>query len=382
MSFDRLSSIIDSLNDKYISFWGKVSNIESPTSYKAGIDAVGEQFINLANELGFPVEVMEHEVAGNAICITINPASGERPVVFSGHIDTVYPIGLFGNPAVHYEDDRICGPGVMDCKGGTVASLMALEALAKYGFTSRPVKLIIQTDEETGSKTSDKETIAFMLEKAKDAVAFLNTEGIQKKTAVVKRKGILRYRFNIRGRAVHSSKCDEGASAILEAAHKIIELEKMKDAEGLTCNCGTIEGGTVANSVAESCTFVADIRFSDENQLAKAEATVRKVASDTTLEGCTCLLDKVSYRPAMPLCAANLDILSRMNEIYNSCALPELSPRFCLSGSDAAYTTEAGIPTIDNIGVDGGCIHSVDEYARISSLAEAAKRLAAVALYI
>lgn len=46
MSFDRLSSIIDSLNDKYISFWGKVSNIESPTSYKAGIDAVGEQFID------------------------------------------------------------------------------------------------------------------------------------------------------------------------------------------------------------------------------------------------------------------------------------------------------------------------------------------------
>ncbi|MBQ5778309.1 MAG: M20/M25/M40 family metallo-hydrolase, partial [Oscillospiraceae bacterium] len=150
MSFDRLSSIIDSLNDKYISFWGKVSNIESPTSYKAGIDAVGEQFINLANELGFPVEVMEHEVAGNAICITINPASGERPVVFSGHIDTVYPIGLFGNPAVHYEDDRICGPGVRDCKGGVVAGFLAMDALKECGFTDRPVVMYLQSDEEGG----------------------------------------------------------------------------------------------------------------------------------------------------------------------------------------------------------------------------------------
>lgn len=382
MSFDKLSSIIDIINNRYISFWGKVSNIESPTSHKEGIDAVGAEFIKRANELGLLVEVMEHEVSGNAICITLNPDSPARPVVFSGHIDTVHPIGLFGTPAVHYEDDRIFGPGVMDCKGGTVASLMALEALAKHGFTSRPVKLIIQTDEETGSHTSNKETIAFMLEKAKGAVAFLNTEGIQRKTAVVKRKGILRYRFNICGRAVHSSKCNEGASAILEAAHKIIELEKMKDAEGLTCNCGTIEGGTTANSVAETCTFVADIRFYDENQMAKAEETVRKVAANSTLEGCTCLLDKMSERPPMPLCSENLDLLTRINEIYSDCSLPELTPRFCLSGSDAAYTTQAGIPTIDNIGVDGGRIHSVDEFAILSSLAEAAKRLAAVALYI
>ncbi len=382
MSHKKLFSIIDSLNDEYISLWGKVCNIESPTSHKEGIDAVGEEFIKIAKARGFLVEVMEHEVAGNAICITLNPESHERPVVFSGHIDTIYPLGLFGMPAVHYEDDRIFGPGVMDCKGGTVASLMALDALSKFGFASRPVKLIIQSDEETGSRTSDKETVAFMLNAAKDAVAFLNTEGIQGKTAVVKRKGILRYRFNICGRAIHSSKCNEGASAILEAAHKIIKLEKMKDSDGITCNCGVIEGGSAANSVAETCTFVADIRFADESQMETAEKAVRKIAAHTTVEGCSCLLDKISDRPAMPLCDTNLGLLFRMNEIYSNCSLPELFPRFCLSGSDAAYTTGAGIPTVDNIGVDGGRIHSVEEFARISSLAEAAKRLAAVALYI
>lgn len=382
MSFKKLCSVITKLNDKYISLWGKVCNIESPTSYKKGLDDVGEVFIKIANERGFLVEVMEHETAGNAICITLNPESGERPVIFSGHIDTVYPLGLFGTPAVHYEDDRIFGPGVMDCKGGTVAALMALDALSKIGFTSRPVKLIIQSDEETGSKTSDKETVNFMLEKSRGAVAFLNTEGIQGETAVVRRKGILRYRFDIRGRAVHSSKCNEGASAILEAAHKIIELEEMKDADGITCNCGIIEGGSAANSVAETCSFVADIRFSDDSQMEMAEKIVRKVASNTTIEGCTCLLEKVSGRPAMPLLDANLNLLSRMNEIYRECSLPELSPHFCPGGSDAAYTTQAGIPTVDSIGVDGGRIHSIDEFARISSLAEAAKRLAAVALYI
>ena len=48
------------------------------------------------------------------------------------------------------------GPGVMDCKGGIVAAIMAMEALEKCGFTERPVQLLLQSDEENGSATSNK----------------------------------------------------------------------------------------------------------------------------------------------------------------------------------------------------------------------------------
>ena len=72
-------------------------------------------------------------------------------------------------------------------------------------------------------------------------------------TAVLERKGILRYRFTIYGKALHSSRCAEVSNAVAEAAYKIIELEKMKDVGGLTCNCGVISGGTTANTVAEKC---------------------------------------------------------------------------------------------------------------------------------
>ena len=382
MNFEQLFSVIDSLKNTYLDLWEKVCNIESPTSYKKGIDEVGEVFIEIAKSRGWLVEVFKHDIAGNAICITINPDADAAPVVFSGHIDTVHPLGFFGTPAVRHEKGRLCGPGVMDCKGGTVASLMALDALSECGFNARPVKLIIQTDEETGSKTSNKETINFMLEKAKGAIAFLNAEGIQGNTAVVKRKGILRYRFNIHGKAAHSSTCDKGASAILEAAHKIIELEKLKDSEGITCNCGVIEGGTAANSVADSCFFIADFRFADEFQMEVIENKVQKLSEDIAIDDCSCVIEKMSERPPMPLCRANLELLKRMNEIYAECSLPELAPRFCLSGSDAAYTTMAGIPTIDNIGVDGGRIHSIEEFAKKHSLTAAAKRLAVVAFSI
>lgn len=382
MDCQKLLSVIDELTDKYCDIWEKVCSIESPTDHKKGVDEVGNFFIKMANEHQWLVEVFEHEKAGNAICITINHESRAAPVVFSGHIDTVHPIGLFGTPAVHRDEKCIYGPGVMDCKGGVVASFMALDALERCGFTARPVKLIIQTDEETGSKTSSKETIRFMVKHAQNAVAFLNTEGIQGNTAVLARKGILRYRFAIRGKAMHSSKCAEGANAITEAAHKIIRLEKMKEADGLTCNCGVIEGGTVANSVAEQCSFTADIRFVNEEQYKEAVRIVAEVAEETTVEGCICQLEKVSDRPAMQLADRNIVLLEKMNDVYKQCGLPVLTGRSCLSGSDAAYTTNAGIPTVDNLGVDGGNIHSIKEYAYIDSLAASAKRLAAVAYCI
>ena len=64
------------------------------------------------------------------------------------------------------------------------------------------------------------------------------------------------------------------------------------------------------------------------------------------------------------------------------CGLPILKPCASLGGSDAAYTTQAGIPTIDDLGVEGGELHSVREFANLDSLAASAKRLAAIAYYI
>ncbi len=382
MDRQKIFSVIDEMNGRYCDIWEEVCNIESPTVHKAGVDKVGNYFVNMANERGWSVEVMEHAVAGNAICITINPDAKKAPVVFSGHIDTVHPIGLFGTPAVRRDETCIYGPGVMDCKGGVVASFMALDALARCDFKERPVKLIIQSDEETSSKQSNKQTVAFMVEKAKGAAAFLNTEGIQGNTLVWERKGILRYRYTVTGKAMHSSRCAEGANAIAEAAYKIIELEKVKDPSGLTFNCGVIEGGTVANTVPEKCSFVVDIRFSNEEQYNEAVRIVERVAETVTVAGCTTKIEQVSVRPAMPFVDRNVALAEVMNKIYERCGLPLLTGRSCLSGSDAAYTTGASIPTVDNIGVDGGRIHSIDEFAYLDSLAACAKRLAAVACYL
>lgn len=373
----RLFEIIEELSDTYLDILEDVCNIESPTNYKEGVDAVGEYFLNMAEKLHWKTEVYSQEKSGNVVCITLNSESSGESICLSGHMDTVHSVGAFGSPVVKRDDTYMYGPGVMDCKGGIVAAFLAMDALERCGFCSRPIRLILQSDEENGSATSSKATIKYICSKAKGSLAFLNLEGSSGNTAVLQRKGILRYCFTVYGKSPHSARCVEAANAIAEAAYKIIKLEKMKDADGITCNCGVICGGTTANTVADNCHFYADIRYSTIDELDRAKEKVREIACNTAVIGCSCELEEVSYRPPMVLSEKNIELLGRMNEIYEENGLPALKARTCLSGSDAAYITECGIPCVDNIGTEGGEIHTRQEYIRIASLAEAAKRIAA-----
>ena len=383
MKCEKLFKKIDELHPEYIKFWEDVCNIESPTNHKEGVDKVCQYFVKMAEEKGWEIEVLKLDNAGDAACITLNPDAKGAPICLSGHMDTVHPVGLFGTPAVHIDEEKIYGPGVIDCKGGCVASFLAMDALHQIGFTARPVKLILQSDEETSSKTSGKKTIEFMCEKAKGAAAFLNTEGCNFTNpyrVTLKRKGILRFRFDITGKAVHSSKCYEGVNAITEAAYKIIELEKMKNPDGLTFSCGVVKGGTVANTVAEECSIILDIRFATNEEEKQAREYVKKIADTSYVEGSTCKLSEISFRPAMELTQKNEELLQKMNEIYEQNGLHPRNALFNPGGSDAAYITQAGIPCVDSVGVVGEGGHSVRECASLISLADSAKYQAAVAL--
>ncbi len=379
VNYKELFDEIDKLSEEYISVWEDVCNIESPTDFKQGVDAVGKYFIKMAQKRGWKVEVLPQEKVGDVVCITMNPDAEARPISLSGHIDTVHPVGSYGSPAVKIDGDIMYGPGVTDCKGGVVAGMLAMDALDRCGFAARPVRMLLQTDEEKGSKPSKMATINYICEKAKDAVAFLNLEGCSENEACLVRKGIVSFTFEITGIEAHASKCaSKGANAIADAAHKIIELEKLKDEDGITCNCGVISGGTVANTVPGKCIFKANIRYATKAQLEWVKEHMQKVADMVHVPGCTCEAKLTGSRAAMEYCERNMELLNKMNEIYAEAGLPELVMSKRTGGSDAAYVTEAGIACVDSIGIEGGNIHTPDEYAEISSLARSAKRVAAV----
>ncbi|MFA7636186.1 MAG: M20/M25/M40 family metallo-hydrolase [Monoglobales bacterium] len=386
MKITDVLSEIGRLYDNYIKVWEDVCNIESPSDYKKGVDEVSSYFIKIAEEKGWLVERFEQERFGDVVTITMNPDVKEAPVTFSGHLDTVHPIGLFGNPPTRLDESNLYGPGAMDCKGGVVAGFLAMDALGSAGFSGRPVRMILQSNEEVGSGIKNKATINYICEKAKDSVAFLNLEGYGEKfagKACLIRKGIACFKFTVTGIEAHSSSCaTTGANAIAEAAYKIVEIEKLKDSEAVTCSCNTISGGTVRNTVPGKCEFEVDVRFSTDEQYRDICVKLQKIADTVYVPGCSCDMVQTNNRCSMELNERNINLLNKANELFEKCGLTKLEIGKRTGGSDAADVSAYGIPCLDSIGVEGERGHSVEEYGVIKSLKESAQRLAAIVVGI
>lgn len=379
MVCESLFQKIESLIPEYLPIWEQLGNIESPSSYKPGVDAVGNLFADMAQARGWKVERLPQEVSGDVLCITLNPEAPEAPVSLSGHMDTVHPLGLFGDPPVRVDAEKIYGPGITDCKGGILAGFLAMDALAQCGFSRRPVQLLLQSDEEVSSMPSGKSTIRYICEKAKNSVAFLNLESHTKHRTTLVRKGIASYRFTVTGIEGHSARrVTEGANAVVDAAYKIIRLDQFQEDEGITCNCAIVNGGSALNTIAGKCVFSVNFRFATQAQQCYIEEYVQKLAATSHVPGCTCTVEKISYRSAMEPRPENYELLEKANAIFAANGLPQLEATTLRSGSDAADVSAAGISCLDSFGTTGGKTHSVEEFAWLSSLEESAKRIAAV----
>ena len=108
----------------------------------------------------------------------------------------------------------------------------------------------------------------------------------------------------------------------------------------------------------------------------------KKVADTSYIEGTKCELILETLRDAMELTDTNLKLLEKVNEIFEKVNLSVLTIRESGGGSDASYTTQRGIPTLDSLGVASKDIHSKNEHTLIPTLTESAKRLAAICCYI
>ncbi len=371
---------IEKLKDKYTDMLVDLCSIESKSNDKEGVDKVGDYLCRVALDMGYTIKKKEFEKAGNVYSFTLNPDAKMSGVAVSAHMDTVFEKGVFGYPPVRIEGDRIYGPGVFDCKGGIVQCMLVMEAMKNCGYTDRPVKLILQSDEEVSSSLSDKGTLEFMVEEAKGCAAFLNTEGHRKPTITVGRKGITARTIVIEGRACHAGYYVGGISAVREAAYKVTELEKHSDVNSITFNCGAIRGGTVSNIVPDRCEIDVEFRYKTMEQKKQAEDIFENVVNTSYVEGTKSHYIQKSERIPMERTEEN----DKLAGIYNSVAEKYGFEAFELfespGGADSAYTTHAGIPTVDSIGPQGADGHCTTEMTVLSSIPRMAKIMAAVIL--
>ena len=127
---------------------------------------------------------------------------------------------------------------------------------------------------------------------------------------------------------------------------------------------------------------MANVRFATNAELDEFKAFCDKLCEDIKVPGCSCSYVLPRVRPAMERCERNINLANRVNEIWRENGFEEILPVFNAGGTDAAFASAAGIPSVDSLGTIGGMIHTTKEYGVISSLAEYAKRLALAALYL
>ena len=373
---------IDELSQKYFNVLIDVCNIESKSEDKEGIDQVGRYFENIAKEMCYVIKKKEFEKAGDVYSFTYNPKGKKKQISLSAHMDTVHVKGAFGYPPTRIEGDYVYGPGVNDSKGNIAVQLLVMEALKECGYDERPVKLILQSDEEVNSCLSEHKTLEFMVDEARGSAAFLNAENIGPNRALtIGRKGITSYKITVKGKKIHAGWCVAGASAIKEAAYKIIEFEKNNDNDGITFNCGIINGGGVTNIVADTCEIGVEYRFKNMEQKKIADEKFERILKTSYVEGTSSTAQQLSTRLPMEANEQNKNLVKIINEICKKVNIEPFKMEETPGGADSAYPSLAGIPTVDSIGIEGSGAHTLNERARISSIPEMAKVVAAIILH-
>lgn len=376
--YQCVSKYIDELSDSYLDFLESICNIESNSYDQEGINKVADYIMEHEKTSGYLFERMTFEKAGDCLCIDFVNGPDKPWFALSAHMDTVYKNGAFGCSAVRRDDTFIYGPGVSDCKGGIAVGLLAMAALKKSAYHDCNIRLLLQSDEEVSSSLSNKETIEYICEKAKGCRAFFNLEAKYPGYLTVQRGGIIHAMFTVIGKAAHSKDQQQGANAIHEAALKISDIVRNKLNEEVSFNCGVIEGGEASNVIAAKCSFHVEARIKTRDMYDKVTDFFEELAGKQYVQGTKTEVAIVADRIPMEIKDVNVKLLNQISEISSKYGFGKIEARQSMGGSDAAYTTDADIPTADGMGIVGYNLHSVDEKAQIKSLAESAKLLAAV----
>lgn len=200
----------------------------------------------------------------------------ERVLVFEVHQDTVPAEGMTIDPwEPLLQNGRLYGRGACDDKGPMACMLTAFARLARERPRNRATVILACTvNEEHGFTGAQALSQAWsrgddpLVPQLPDAMVVAEPTSLD---IVVAHKGVVRWRCHSCGRAVHSSRPDQGKNAIYAMASVIGEVERYSRALAETrphprlgvptVNLGTIHGGVCVNMVPDACTIELDRRL-------------------------------------------------------------------------------------------------------------------------
>jgi glutamate carboxypeptidase len=368
-------SFLEANVQKQLDFVIEMCNQNSYTYNKNGVDRVGDIINGALESLFASHEVIKQTDVGN-FHVFRNPTSS-RVVYLIGHMDTVFPPD---HPfqECRVEGDRLNGPGTGDMKGGIAVVIFALKALGEAGLMpDLNLSLIFNSDEEIGSPYSRS---LFTEEKEKAAACLVAECAGLNGEVVISRNGKMGIQVDCYGQDRHVGfGSHEKASAIMELAHKVINLEALNASlPGVSLNAGKIEGGLGPCTVAGHARCLFDIRWEKEEHKRALIERIEEEIVRPSRPGCRSEWKGLNWRPAMPLQKGTEGLFKRIQEV--GAALGQrITAEHRRGTSDANFFGSSGIPTLDGLGPICDKDHTPQETITISSLKE---RSALLALFL
>jgi len=392
---------IDEHTEEAIDMVEKVVNINSGTLYIAGYKTVGNIFQAELDQLDFNTYWVTYpETIKRSGHLFAEMRGKGKKIVLIGHLDTVFepdsPFQKFTR-----DGDTAYGPGVSDMKAGDVSMIYVMKALDNIGVLKdlNLTLVFIGDEEKTGGPPSivRKE----LIEAGKWANIGLGFEGAHGlNTGTVARRSSSSWMLTTTGIQGHSSQIFKeklGYGAIFEAARIVNAFrEELVGEEYLSFNPGTIVGGTdvdydpvtargttfgKTNVVSQSVTVHGGIRTISTEQLDKAMANMKDIASQN-LPGTTAKIQfRTSYPPMAPT-KANYALLDKFESVNVDLGYGQLEPLD--PGKRGAADISFVAPHVDaslaGMGPDGFGEHSENESLDLTSFPKTTAR-AAILIY-
>lgn len=373
MDVPKLKTEVQGLEPWLMEHLRTLVEIETPSDDPAAVNRAVDWVTEVAAGIGGRAKRHRQTALGDVLELRFGPRrSKKKPVLLLGHLDTVWPLGTLRSMPCREEDGRLWGPGVLDMKTGVVMALTALKALHELEL-SRPVTLLLNSDEEVGSTVSRPITERLALESA----AVFVLEPAQRLAYKTARKGVGEYGLHVTGVAAHSGvDFASGHSAVREMARLIETVSGFTDlGRGRTVNCGVVRGGTRSNVIAAKAYAEVDVRIAKSSDAARVDRLLRGLKVTDT--GCVLEVTGGINRPPMERTAGTGALFKSARRLAAvlGFALEEASTG---GGSDGNFTSALGVPTLDGMGAVGDGAHAAHESIAIEHLVPRTALLAAM----
>lgn len=382
MQSEKIWAYIESHREEALETLRTLVNLEGHYSEKENVERARDYIQRELEKEGFVCHI--REVAPDKAGMLVGILGADRPgkpVLFSGHLDTVYLAGDFdGEDPFRVEDGKVYGPGVLDMKGGIIIALYAIKALNAIGFDACPIKILFLGEEECDHIGTDADTL--ITQESMGARCAFNMEcGDLDNRLGTARKSQHTFFMTVKGEGGHAGNDFwRGKNAIHEAVHKIQQIIGLTDAEQqTTVTTSILKGGGMQSAIADHCEAVFDVRVTNDGEKERIYRSMEEIMAQPHIPGTTTTYTYYAAKLA-PLMETDavLSLWNFVNKVATDCGAPPFGKMLRGGATDAGNIAAAGVPTLCACGICGDFAHNKKEYAMLESLYERAKIFAAV----